>query len=88
MIRTSDSRTGSTQGRGTEAMDKLLLKPSEAAHVLGIGRTKLFELLASGALESVQIGHCRRVPRDAVDEFLTRLRAEQPRAGIDLVRGA
>jgi excisionase family DNA binding protein len=61
-------------------MGKLLLKPVEAAEVLGIGRTKLFELLASGALESVQIGHCRRVPLDAVEGFLTKLRAEQDNA--------
>lgn len=60
-------------------MDKLLLKPTEAASVLGIGRTKLFELLASGDLESVRIGNCRRVPRDAVEAFLVRLRSE-PRA--------
>jgi excisionase family DNA binding protein len=58
-------------------MGKLLLKPVEAAEVLGIGRTKLFELLGSGALESVQIGHCRRVPFDAVEGFLVRLRAGQ-----------
>jgi excisionase family DNA binding protein len=61
-------------------MGKLVLKPAEAAEVLGIGRTKLFELLASGALESVRIGHCRRVPLDAVEAFLARLRNEQDRS--------
>jgi excisionase family DNA binding protein len=73
---------------GGEVVDKLLLKPTEAAQVLGIGRTKLFELLASGALESVQIGHSRRVPRDAIVSFLARLRAEQNRANVGLRRGA
>jgi excisionase family DNA binding protein len=69
-------------GSGEEELEKLLLKPREAAHVLGIGRTKLFELLASGALESVQIGNCRRVPRDAVDAFLAQLRADHARLGL------
>jgi excisionase family DNA binding protein len=57
-------------------MNQLLLKPAEAAQMLGIGRTKLFELLASGAVESVCIGHCRRIPLDALDTYLTNLRAE------------
>jgi excisionase family DNA binding protein len=57
-------------------MNQLLLRPAEAAHVLGIGRTKLFELLASGAVESVCIGHSRRIPFDALETYLTKLRAE------------
>ena len=56
-------------------MNKLLLKPGEAAEMLGIGRTKLFELLASGDLESVCIGHSRRIPLDALQSYLTELRA-------------
>ena len=36
-------------------------------HHFGSLWTKLFELLASGAMESVQIGQSRHVPRDAVD---------------------
>jgi excisionase family DNA binding protein len=84
----SDRDSRSTDGGGGEVIDKLLLKPTEAAHVLGIGRTKLFGLLASGALESVQIGHSRRVPRDAVDSFLAQLRAEQCRSNVGLRRGA
>lgn len=56
-------------------MDRLLLKPEEAAEVLGIGRSKLYELLAAGAIESVRIGSCRRVPADALEDFVARLRA-------------
>jgi excisionase family DNA binding protein len=43
-------------------VDPLLLKPEEAARVLGIGRSKLFELLAAGELPVVRIGHCTRIP--------------------------
>jgi excisionase family DNA binding protein len=69
-------------------MDKLLLTPAEAAHALGIGRTKLFELMASGELESVQIGHSRRVPRDALNAFLDQLRAGQSHSNVAFGRGA
>lgn len=55
-------------------MDKLLLKPEEAADLLGIGRSKFYELLAQGAVDSVRIGACRRVPRAALEEFIERLR--------------
>ena len=55
-------------------MDKLLLTPVEAARVLGIGRSKVYELMQSGQLESVHIGACRRVPAEAVHSFLLHLR--------------
>lgn len=55
-------------------MDKLLLTPAEAASALGIGRSKLYELLSSGQLVSVRIGACRRVPADALRAFLDSLR--------------
>lgn len=58
------------------ATDKILLTPEAAAEVLSIGRSKLYELLATGALESVTIGASRRVPRDALDEFVARLRRD------------
>ena len=56
------------------AMDKILLTPIEAAAALGIGRSKLYELLQSGQLHSVHIGRCRRVPAEAVHSFASALR--------------
>ncbi len=56
-------------------MDKLLLTPTEAATALGIGRSKVYELMQTGQLESVHIGACRRVPAEAVHSFLLQLRA-------------
>ena len=54
-------------------MDKLLLTPLEAAKTLGIGRSKLYELLARGELASVYIGACRRVPLDALRAYVDEL---------------
>ena len=57
-------------------MNKLLLTPEEAAEVLSIGRTKVYALMADGDLISVRIGNSRRVPLDAVSEFVARLEDE------------
>lgn len=56
--------------------EQLLLRPEQAAAILGLGRTKLYELLATNALESYTIGRRRLVPRDALDTFVARLREE------------
>ena len=43
-------------------MDKLLLRPPEVAEALGIGRSKVYELLAQGTLPLVRVGRSIRVP--------------------------
>lgn len=60
-----------TQG---PTVTKLLLTPEEAAKVLGIGRTKVYELMLSNALESVKIGACRRIPTESLATFVQALR--------------
>lgn len=54
-------------------MEKLLLTPQEAAEALSIGRSKLYELLGAGQIESVRVGSCRRIPIGALIEFVGRL---------------
>ena len=54
-----------------------LVSVEAAAGALGIGRTQIFTLLRSGALDSVKIGARRLIPADALDELVARLRAEQ-----------
>ena len=54
-------------------MEKLLLTPEEAALALGLGRTKVFELIALRQLRSVKIGASRRVPADAVRAYVASL---------------
>jgi excisionase family DNA binding protein len=55
----------------------LVLTVEQAAQRLGIGRTVMYALVSSGAVESVQIGRLRRVPADALVTFLEELRAER-----------
>lgn len=64
---------------GDPQVRKLLLTPTEAARTLGIGRSKLYELLRSGLIESVLIGSARRIPSDALDAYVDRLRPQTVR---------
>jgi len=54
----------------------LLLRPEDAARALGVGRTKVYELMRSGALRSVRVGGLRRIPIAALNEFVARLEEE------------
>jgi len=55
------------------AGEALLLTPEQAARRLSVGRTTVYALMASGELQSVNIGRCRRVPLSALRSFVTRL---------------
>ena len=59
----------------------ILLTPTEAARALGIGRSKLYELMQDGVLESVHIGTCRRIPVDALSDLVARLRMDSVSEG-------
>jgi len=53
----------------------VLVSVEAAAEMLGIGRTKCFELVHSEALQSVLIGKRRLVSVRAIEEFVARLEA-------------
>jgi excisionase family DNA binding protein len=48
------------------------LTVAEAARRIGIGRTKLYEYVSSGEISSVKIGRLRRIPAEALNDFLAR----------------
>ena len=56
--------------------EKLLLTIDEAAQRLGIGRSHAYVYVLRGELESVKLGRSRRVPLEAIDAFVARLRSE------------
>lgn len=53
----------------------VLVDVPEAGQRLGLGRTKTWELVRSGALETVRVGRRRLVPVDAIDQFVEQLHA-------------
>lgn len=51
-------------------MEKLLLKPEEAAEVLSVGRDRLYALIASGELRSLKLGRSRRIAVADLEAFV------------------
>jgi excisionase family DNA binding protein len=57
-------------------VERLLLTAEETADILSIGRTKVYELMRLGLIESVKIHGCRRIPTEAVHNYVDRLRRD------------
>ncbi len=66
-------RGGNTVTRLEKQMEKrveqLLIRPVEAAAMLSISKSKIYELLADGRVRSVRIGGCLRIPRAALERL-------------------
>ena len=60
----------STEAERGGSEGQLLLTVMEAAQRLGIGRSLMYELLASGRIPSIRVGRLRRVPCHALTEFI------------------
>jgi excisionase family DNA binding protein len=55
----------------------LLLSPEQCADSLGVGRTFVYTLLASGQIESLKLGRRRLVPEEALKRFIESERERQ-----------
>ena len=53
--------------------EKLLYTAEDAGFLLSIGRTVVFELMASDRLRSVNIGRSRRIAKDELTRFVDEL---------------
>jgi excisionase family DNA binding protein len=58
------------------SISDLLLKPEAAAQSLNIGRSKIYQLMEAGEIESVKIGRSRRISVKALEAFTERLTQE------------
>jgi excisionase family DNA binding protein len=61
-------------------MTRLLLTVPEAAEALAISRSKLYQLLSTGAVASIRIDGSRRVPVAALNDYITRLAEKEDAA--------
>lgn len=59
-----------------QELPKRLFTLTEAAHVLSMGRTRLFTEIRTGRLATVGTGKARRVTSDAIDAYINLLKAE------------
>lgn len=64
----------------TEQVPRVLLSVEAAAEQLSISRTRTYGLLKTGALRSVRVGRLRRVPAEALTEYVRQLTAAQSSA--------
>jgi excisionase family DNA binding protein len=51
-------------------LERLLVSPDEAAQMLKIGRSKIYELLYEGAISSLRIGTSRRIRVVDLEAFI------------------
>ncbi len=54
-------------------MPKFLYDLRQAASVLSVGRSKLYELMNDGAIKSVKIGNRRLIPAEGIEAYVSRL---------------
>ena len=62
-----------------ERPQKRLLTVEEAAYALGLGRSMVYHLMGTHELKSIRIGKARRIPIEAIDEYIAQgLQKESP----------
>lgn len=59
---------------------RVLLTVEDAARAMAVGRTTVYQLLAAGSLRSVKIGRARRIPIDAIRDYVAGISEDQ--AGV------
>lgn len=56
---------------------RLLVSPDEAAHLLGVSRSKLYQMIATGEIISIKHGRSRLVPVAALSAWVEQKIGEQ-----------
>jgi excisionase family DNA binding protein len=51
-------------------MDSILLRPEEVREALGLSRTVVYGMIASGELPVVRVGRAVRVPREGLERWV------------------
>jgi len=69
----SEVRKMNLEGR-VQAVEPLALRIPQAAQMLGIGKSTLYEIIAAGEIETIKIGRSTLVPTDSLRSFLARRR--------------
>ena len=58
----------------TPQIEPICVKVNEAARMIGVGRTKLYELIAGGEVETVKLGKSTRVITASLHRLVMRQR--------------
>ena len=60
---------------GHQPIEPICVRVNDAARMIGIGRTKLYELIANGELETVKLGKATRITTASLHRLVERHRA-------------
>lgn len=55
---------------GHQPVEPICVRVNDAARMIGIGRTKLYELISTGELETVKIGKATRITTASLQELI------------------
>ncbi|MBS0474319.1 MAG: helix-turn-helix domain-containing protein [Proteobacteria bacterium] len=56
------------------SVEPICVKVNEAARMIGVGRTKLYELIASGEIEAIKLGKSTRITTASLKKLVMRQR--------------
>lgn len=62
-----------------EHIRKLNLKIPEAVQFSGLSRTRIYELIAAGEIESIKVGRARLIPTAAIEAYFERSASDASR---------
>jgi excisionase family DNA binding protein len=65
-----------SESKTTPTVDPLLVTVEEAAQILRVGRTLMYEHVRRGTLPSVRVGRCRRIALVDLERFVEHLRED------------
>lgn len=54
--------------------EPICLRVNEAARMIGVGRTKLYELIAAGEVETIKLGTATRIMTSSLHDLIRRQR--------------
>ncbi|MCL4673915.1 MAG: helix-turn-helix domain-containing protein [Sphingomonadaceae bacterium] len=57
---------------GHQTVEPICVRINDAARMIGIGRTKLYKLIATGEVETLKIGKATRVTTASLHELVKR----------------
>ena len=58
----------------TPSPDPICVRVNDAARMIGVGRTKLYELIAAGEVETVKLGKATRITTASLHDLIRRQR--------------
>ena len=59
------------------SVEPICVKVNEAARMIGVGRTKLYEMIATGDVEAIKLGKSTRITTASLKKLVMRQREPQ-----------